>query len=87
MGLDLRGGDAGREGGAVDEERFLLERSVGCEAVGGDVVLKYFELLERRQFCGHCVGWTSCGDSRGSGCVRRRLDDVIATKATCTTEG
>lgn len=44
MRFDLRGGGVEGEGGAVDEDGFVLDGGVGGEAVGGDLVFEDFEV-------------------------------------------
>lgn len=47
MGFDLRDCCCGREGGAVYEERFLLDGCVWYELVGGYVIGGESEVRER----------------------------------------
>lgn len=55
VGFDGGSRRVGGEGGFVDEEGFVLEGSIGREAVGGDLMRKEFEGFEGGEFGGHVI--------------------------------
>lgn len=53
MSFDLASHDIGLESRLVDQQRFVLDRGVRRQAMGGDLVLQDSQVLERCQFDGH----------------------------------
>jgi hypothetical protein len=53
VAFDLAGRDIMGESGLVDQQRFVLDRSVWYEAVGWDLVLEDFEVFEGVWLEGH----------------------------------
>jgi hypothetical protein len=47
MAFDLAGRDVGRESRLVDQQRFVLNRSIRRQAMGWDLVLKDFQVFGR----------------------------------------
>jgi hypothetical protein len=46
MAFDIASRDIGRECRLVNQQRFVLDRRVGCEAVGWDLVFEDPEVFE-----------------------------------------
>jgi hypothetical protein len=53
VAFDLGGRGIMGKNGLVNEQRFVLDRSIWCEAVGWDLVLEDFEVFEGGYFDGH----------------------------------